>query len=107
MIIGLTSFQDKILKQIKKIPRGYVSTYKMVARACGKPKAVRSVGRACAQNSYLISIPCHRVIRSSGEIGNYQKGRAAKVKILKSEGIKIKSGRFIAEPNQIYHFKIK
>ena len=80
------TFTEKVYAVVKKIPKGKVLTYKEVAMMVGKPKAFRAVGTVLAQN-FDKSIPCHRVIRSDGKIGNYNRGgRAGKIKILKKEG---------------------
>ena len=78
-----TKFQLKIWDFLKKIPKGTVKTYSEVARAIGKPLAVRAVANAIAKNPYPIQIPCHRVIRSNGLLGGYSgKGGVKKKKNL-------------------------
>ncbi|MDO8565153.1 MAG: MGMT family protein [bacterium] len=80
------TFQEQVYRVVKKIPRGKVLTYKEVAKRTGKPKAYRAVGTVLSKN-FDPKIPCHRVIRSDGKIGNYNRGgRLAKIKILKKEG---------------------
>ena len=66
-----TDFQIKVWKEIEKIPKGYVKTYKEIAHLIGKPKASRAVANACGKNPYVPLIPCHRVIRSDGHLGGY------------------------------------
>ena len=78
-------FKGKVIKIVKKIPRGKVLTYKEVAEKAGKPRAWRAVGNILAKNKNP-TIPCHRVIRSDGEIGGYNKGRRKKRELLKKEG---------------------
>ena len=79
------TFQDQVYAVVRKIPKGKVLTYKEVARRVGKPKAFRAVGTVLSKN-FDPKIPCHRVIRSDGKIGNYNRGgRASKMRILKSE----------------------
>tara|TARA_Y100000741_G_scaffold315983_1_gene262098 strand:+ start:231 stop:506 length:276 start_codon:yes stop_codon:yes gene_type:complete len=84
-----TKFQLKIWDFLKKIPKGTVKTYSEVAKAIGKPLAVRAVANAIAKNPYPIQIPCHRVIRSDGSIGGYsgEGGVKKKKNLLKKEGI--------------------
>ena len=84
-----TKFQLKIWDFLKKIPKGTVKTYSEVAKAIGKPLAVRAVANAIGKNPYPIRIPCHRVIRSDGSLGGYSgKGGVKKKKnLLKKEGI--------------------
>lgn len=79
------SFQEKVIAVVRKIPRGKVSTYKEVARRAGRPKAYRAVGNILNKN-YDKNIPCHRVIRSSGVTGGYNRGGRTKINILKREG---------------------
>ena len=84
-----TKFQLKIWDFLKKIPKGTVKTYSEVAKAIGKPLAVRAVANAIAKNPYPIQIPCHRVIRSDGSLGGYSGvgGVKKKKNLLKREGI--------------------
>lgn len=70
---------------VREIPKGSVLTYKEVARRAGSPKGSRAVGTILKGN-YDSTIPCHRVIRSDGKTGGYNRGRREKIKILKSEG---------------------
>lgn len=70
---------------VKKIPKGKVLTYKEVARLAGNTKASRAVGNILNKN-HDKSIPCHRVIRSDGKLGGYNRGEEIKVRILKKEG---------------------
>ena len=84
-----TKFQLKVWEFLKKIPKGTVKTYSEVAKAIGKPLAVRAVANAIAKNPYPIQIPCHRVIRSDGSLGGYsgEGGVKKKKNLLKKEGI--------------------
>ena len=81
----MNPFRKKVYKIVLKIPLGEVRTYKWVARKIGRPKAVRAVGQALKNNPYPIIIPCHRVIKSDGEIGGYVFGKKTKAKLLKLE----------------------
>ena len=80
-----TTFTQKVLNVVEKIPRGKTMTYKQVAKLAGSPNAFRAVGTILSKN-YNSKIPCHRVIKSSGETGEYNRGRNNKIKILKKEG---------------------
>ena len=82
----MQTFKDKVLAIVRKIPKGKVLTYKMVASKAGSPRAFRAVGSILKQN-YNPKIPCHRVIRSDGVAGEYNRGRAEKIRKLKSEGV--------------------
>ena len=81
-------FKDKVHKVVRKIPRGKVMVYAEVARRAGNPKAYRTVGHILAKNRNS-EIPCHRVIKSNGEIGGYNRGTKKKIELLKKEGLKI------------------
>ena len=84
----LTPFERDVLLTTARIPRGEVRTYGWVAREIGRPAAVRAVGTALANNPIPVLIPCHRVVRSDGVIGNYGAGGpAAKKEILAAEGV--------------------
>ena len=85
-----TKFQVNVWQYLKKIPKGSVITYKDVAIAIGHPKAARAVANACARNPYAPKIPCHRVIRSNGELGGYsgKGGIKKKISLLRSEKTK-------------------
>ncbi len=80
------TFKEKVLKIVSRIPEGKVLTYKQVAEKAGSPNAARAVGSFMKAN-YDRNIPCHRVIRSDGAIGHYNRGgRNAKIALLKKEG---------------------
>lgn len=85
---AMNNFSEKVYRIVKKIPKGKVLTYKEVAKRAGKPKSYRAVGNILNKN-YDLEIPCHRVIRSDGKIGGYNRGVVNKRKILKKEGIEI------------------
>ena len=86
-----TEFQIEVWKELSKIPKGEVRTYKQIAKSIGKPKSSRAVANACAKNPYPIVIPCHRVIRSDGTVGGYSGEGGVKLKkeLLKKEGIRL------------------
>jgi methylated-DNA-[protein]-cysteine S-methyltransferase len=89
----LTNFQEKVLSAIKKIPKGKVSTYALVARGAGKPKAFRAVGNALHINPYAPVFPCHRVVKSDGSLGGYAGGVKKKIALLKKEGVSVKGNK--------------
>ncbi len=80
----ITLFQQKVYNVVKRIPRGEVLTYKEVAKLAGSPRAARAVGNALNKN-YDSAIPCHRVIKSNGSIGGYNRGAKLKMALLKKE----------------------
>ena len=83
--------QKKVLIAEYKIPRGWVSTYKRIAIEIGMVNGGRVIGNALAKNPLPILIPCHRAIKSNGELGGYQGGVEMKQKLLEMEGIKFTS----------------
>lgn len=84
----MKSFKEKVFEVVKKIPEGKVLTYKEVAKRAGNIKAARAVG-AVLRTNFDPSIPCHRVIRSDGKLGGYNRGLKNKARILKEEGSRI------------------
>tara|TARA_B110000208_G_C11509736_1_gene336518 strand:- start:127 stop:630 length:504 start_codon:yes stop_codon:yes gene_type:complete len=83
-ILG-SPFQISVWKQLLKIPYGSVSTYSSIAEKVQNLKAVRAVATAVGKNPIMIYIPCHRVIRKSGNVGGYAWGMSIKHKILHIE----------------------
>lgn len=81
----MTPFAIQVYKAIMSIPLGEVRSYQWVARRCGKPGACRAVGQALKRNPLPLVIPCHRVVKSSGELGGYALGAAKKKKLLEQE----------------------
>ena len=75
-----TEFQIKVWNEIAKIPKGKTKSYKEIAKAIGRPKSYRAVANACGKNPFPIEIPCHRVIKSNGELGGYSAKDGSKVK---------------------------
>lgn len=82
-----SEFQKRVLLTVHRIPRGWVSTYGRIARSSEVPGGARAVGGALARNPFPIIIPCHRVIRSDGELGGFGGGRRMKQTLLELEGI--------------------
>jgi O-6-methylguanine DNA methyltransferase len=83
----LSEFERAVLRKALEIPKGEVRSYSWVAREIGRPKAVRAVGNALGNNPVPILIPCHRVVRSDGSIGNYALGPSMKIDLLANEGV--------------------
>ncbi|MES3004543.1 MAG: MGMT family protein [Patescibacteria group bacterium] len=81
-----TTFADSVREVVQKIKSGETLTYKQVAQKAGRPLAFRAVGNILNKN-YDKSIPCHRVIRSDGKTGGYNRGALNKQKILKKEAL--------------------
>lgn len=79
------AFRHKVLRATAQIPYGQTSSYRQVAVAAGSPNAVRAAGTALATNPLPILVPCHRVLRSDGGVGQYLGGQAAKTQLLTLE----------------------
>ena len=79
------NFREKVLAAVKKIPKGKTLSYKQVAGKAGHPLAARAVGAIMRTNKDK-SIPCHRVVMSSGKLGGYNGLQGKKLVLLKSEG---------------------
>jgi AraC family transcriptional regulator, regulatory protein of adaptative response / methylated-DNA-[protein]-cysteine methyltransferase len=80
-----TAFQMRVWAALREIPPGTTRTYSEVARAIGQPKAVRAVASACAANPVALVVPCHRVVRTDGEMGGYRWGVERKNRLLATE----------------------
>jgi AraC family transcriptional regulator, regulatory protein of adaptative response / methylated-DNA-[protein]-cysteine methyltransferase len=80
-----TAFQWRVWRALQRIPVGETRSYSAVARAIGKPKAVRAVAQACAANRVAVVVPCHRVVRDDGTLGGYRWGVEVKARLLGAE----------------------
>ena len=83
--VQATAFQRRVWEELRKIPYGTTKTYSQVARAIGKPAAIRAVARACATNPVSVVVPCHRVVREDGNLAGYRWGRGRKRELLEHE----------------------
>lgn len=90
------SFQESVFAKTKLIPRGKVTTYKLLAKSIGYSKAARAVGNALNKNRDP-NVPCHRVVRSDGMVGGFRDGASAKIKILRKEGVEVSNGKVSAK----------
>lgn len=84
-LAGLTDFESAVLSAVRRIPVGETRPYAWVARAAGRPAAVRAAGSVLARNPVPLLIPCHRVTRSDGALGSYMFGTARKEQLLRAE----------------------
>ena len=80
-----SGFRGTVLRRLPDIAYGHTATYTDVAQLAGSPKAVRAVGTACATNPLPVVVPCHRVVRSNGSLGDYLGGVEAKRVLLTLE----------------------
>lgn len=84
---GMTPFQAKVLKEMKKIPYGEVRSYGELAKAM-KSKAFQAIGNACGKNPFMLIYPCHRVVGTNGP-GGFAHGLKMKTELLKLEGVNL------------------
>lgn len=96
-----SEFQRRALTRLRQVPAGSVVSYQALAAAVGAPSAQRAVGNTVASNPVAIYVPCHRVIRSDGSIGNYGGGVERKLKLLRAEGFKVDRDRRVP-PKAVY-----
>ena len=90
-------FEERVWDLMKKIPKGKVTTYKIIAETM-ESQAYRAVGNACRRNPYAPQVPCHRVVNSDGQIGGFGgetsgKNITQKIHLLKREGIDVEDGK--------------
>jgi methylated-DNA-[protein]-cysteine S-methyltransferase len=84
-----STFQRRVLLAEYEIPRGWISTYGRISKNLGIMKGARAVGRVLSRNPFPIIIPCHRAVRSNGELGGFQGGLRMKRALLEYEGVSI------------------
>ena len=100
------NFKDKVYSLLKKVPKGRIVTYKELARALNS-KAYRAVGTAMKLNENSPIVPCHRVVKSNGSVGDYsgKGGIRGKIILLEKEGIKVKNNKIVDFKNKLYKFR--
>ena len=97
-----SGFQRRVLIAEHGIPRGWVSTYGLIAAHLGVESGARAVGTALARNPFPLIIPCHRAIRSDGSLGGYQGGPAMKHRLLELENVHVSATGRVDAP-QLYY----
>ncbi|SDC52415.1 methylated-DNA--[protein]-cysteine S-methyltransferase [Actinokineospora iranica] len=98
----LTPFEREVLAATRRIPPGQTRPYAWVAREIGRPRAVRAVGTALGNNPVPVLIPCHRVIRSDGQLGQYIFGSEVKEHLLRAEGSNVDETLALAKAKVFY-----
>ncbi len=93
---GMSQFQQEVLRKTAEILPGEVRPYSWVAKEIGNPRAVRAVGTALARNPVPIVVPCHRVVRNDGHLGNYYYGTEVKRTVLEAEGMDVDTLEMLA-----------
>jgi O-6-methylguanine DNA methyltransferase len=91
--VQATAFQRRVWEELRRIPYGKTKTYSEVARAIGRPTAIRAVARACATNPVSVVVPCHRVVREDGNLAGYRWGIQRKRALLEHETAAREAGR--------------
>jgi O-6-methylguanine DNA methyltransferase len=92
----VTAFDRAVLAATQEIAPGSTRTYRQLAERIGRPNAVRAVGSALGRNPVPLVVPCHRVVRSDGTVGDFAFGGAAKRALLEAEGVPLAAGRLTA-----------
>ncbi len=90
---------------LMEVPKGKVTTYRELAHALGT-KAYRAVGQAMNRNPQLVSVPCHRVIKSNGKVGGYALGIDRKKELLKMEGVQVEANGRINLSKHLHLFSV-
>ncbi len=98
-----TNFNEQCYSLLKQIPKGQVSTYKEIANALNC-KAYQAVGNAMNKNPNPVTVPCHRVVKNSGNIGGYAMGKERKIELLKLEGVQVKLDNIVNFENILFKF---
>ncbi len=98
------SLEELVYKRLMEVPEGRITTYGELARAVGLKNGQRQIGRIMSRNPYPGIVPCHRVVRSTGEVGGYLYGTEIKTKMLSREGVGIQDGRITDMKNSFHRF---
>lgn len=92
----MVTFNQRVWNITRKIPKGKVSTYKILAHKLGT-RAYRAVGNALHENPYSPAVPCHRVVKSDGSVGGFASGTKKKIEMLQKEGVAIRNRKIDLE----------
>jgi len=102
-MINRSDLSILVYELIAKIPRGKVTTYKILSEACGV-KAYRLVGTIVGKNPNVLKVPCHRVVKNNGEVGEYVGGKAQKIAILESELVNVNGNKIVNFDKKLFKF---
>ena len=100
----MRTFNEKVWELTKKVPKGKVSTYQEIAKELNC-KAYRAVGYALNKNPFAPIVPCHRIIKSTGEVGGFAHGSKKKIMMLKKEGIEFYGDKIKNFEKILFKFK--
>jgi len=98
------NLDKQVYIKLLQVPKGQVTSYLELSKAVGLKNGQRVIGKIMNKNKYPIVIPCHRVVKSDGNVGGYAFGQNVKTRILSNEGIIIKNGKIIDFEKKIYKF---
>ncbi|MDD5043538.1 MAG: MGMT family protein [Patescibacteria group bacterium] len=101
----MRDFKKSVLALTARIPSGRVTTYKILSHAAGHSGAWRAVANVLAKNKNYKEIPCHRVIKSDGSLGEYNRGVKKKRKLLLEEGVRVGKKKIVELERNLYYFK--
>ena len=91
----MTTFQSQCYEALKKIPPGKVISYSGLAKMIGRPLAYRAVGSAMNKNPFSPKVPCHRVVKSNGDLGGFADDINLKIKRLQEEGVEVANNKIV------------
>ena len=91
----MTSFQSDCYEALKKVPSGKVISYSGLAEIIGRSNAHRAVGNAMNKNPFAPVVPCHRVVKSNGELGGFADDINLKIKRLREEGVEVSNNKIV------------
>ena len=98
------TLSTKVYTKLLQVPEGKVTTYGDLAKAVGLKNGQRVIGTIMKNNPFPVIIPCHRVVKFNGEIGDYVYGKKIKSNMLSREGIKISNGKILDFDEKKYYF---
>lgn len=96
--------EERVYKKLLEVPQGKVTTYGELAKAVGLKNGQRMIGKIMNKNPYPVIVPCHRVVKSDGNVGGYAWGEKIKTNMLTKEGIKIKNRKILSMEEIFYKF---
>jgi methylated-DNA-[protein]-cysteine S-methyltransferase len=98
------NFSQKIYFLLRKIPKGEVTTYKLLAQAIGQPRNWRQIGKILSQNKNQCTFPCYKVVKSNGEVGGYNQGKLAKIRRLRKDGMVVYNNKIKDFKKYLFNF---
>ncbi|MBN1175023.1 MGMT family protein [Candidatus Woesearchaeota archaeon] len=104
----VSEFAEKVYSNLKKVPKGKVTTYRELAKSINS-KSYQAIGQVLRRNPFAPIVPCHRVVKSNGQIGGFMgetngAAVAKKINLLKSEGIFVKDNCVVDFENKLFKF---